>query len=39
MMFAVLNTMLVVNLMIINGYNVNVDDDGEGVGKFDADQR
>ena len=34
MMFAVLNTMLVVNLMIINGYNVNVDDDGEG--EFDA---
>ena len=28
--------MLVVNLMIINGYNVNVDDDGEGVGEFDA---
>ena len=36
MMFAVLNTMLVVNLMIINGYNVNVDDDGEGEGEFDA---
>ena len=28
--------MLVVNLMTINGYNVNVDDDGEGVGEFDA---
>ena len=28
--------MLVVNLMIINGYNVNVDDDGEGEGEFDA---